>query len=82
MEKKVAFHLQNTHNYVKINYLVDEVIMSFNHRAKAKIITEEYTRSGKDMIVSLHIEGEETSVNEAIKETKWIFNQWCEKVVV
>lgn len=75
----IRFNLYDIHRDTKIAQLVDEIKMSFCSRAKCEISTEDYKRSQNNMFVIVEVIGNKESIDEAIKETQYIFSKKCKE---
>lgn len=75
----IRFNLYDIRKDTTIADLVSEIKMSFISRAKCEIATEEYKRSENNMFVVVEVFGEREAIDEAVKESQFMFNRMCEK---
>lgn len=78
MNSCIRFNLYDIDSETTLESLINEIKMSFFHRAKCIIQTEDYKRSFKNMFVIIEVVGEEEKINDAIKETEFVFKKRCE----
>ena len=79
MYRCIRFNLYDFDSSTTISELVDEIKMSFFHRAECRISTEEYRRSENNMFVIIEVRGKKEAIEEAIKETQYEFDKKCIK---
>lgn len=75
----IRFNLYDIYKNTIIHDLVDEIKLSFFHRANCKIHTEEYKRSQNNMFVVIEVFGDTNYIEQAIKESQYFFSKKCKE---
>lgn len=75
----IRFDLFDISRQLTFQQLADSISLAFVLRGNCYLHTEEYKRSEQNIFVTVEVRGKEEEIKEAIAETQYDFDKWCEK---